>query len=102
LLTHEIVRYTKERKGDNPRFVNGSIEHRQYIFQRNLSTVNRDKRFRRGRSFFINERNEKGVIIDIINDFDTVEWDGLKVKFIELWFPTAGTTFLYHQSDLAR
>lgn len=102
MLTYEIVRYEQPAKGDKPRFVSGSIEHRRYIFQRNLSTVNRDKRFKRGRAFYVRERKEKGTLLDILTDFDSVEWDGLKVKFLELWFPSVGTTFLYHQSDLER
>lgn len=99
MLTHEIVRYSvppvKKQK-----FRAGSDEHRMFIFSRTLEETRGNKRYRPGRAFKVRGKDEHGILMDIIDDIRFAEWEGLKVKFIELYFCKEQDTALYHPSDL--
>lgn len=99
MLTHEIVRY-KPVKEKKPKFSNGSGQHREFIFQRHLQASLKREDINYGEQFYIKKFKEEGVVINIIDEIKQVEWDGLKPKFIELWFNKLGTSHLFHPNDL--
>jgi hypothetical protein len=102
LLTYEIVRYTKNIPSKKQKFVSGSEEHRQFILQRNVEAARGNKLYQLGKSYYAPGTREKGTIISILTQLEYVEWEGLKVKFLELYFPEAMETRLYHPSDLRK
>lgn len=74
-------------------------EHRTRIFERTLNKLNTAV-FYEGGNFKIKGTSKTGVLIYICQKINEVEWDGLKVKLLELWFPDTQTTDLFHPSDL--
>ena len=89
--------YVKER-GKKPKFVSGSTDHRQFILDRALTELAEESL---GDVVFVKGKGA-GTIIYIASDLSLVEWDGLKVKYIEVWFPETEETALFHHSDLKR
>lgn len=104
MLVHTIDKYPSPvtKKQDKPKFVHGSIQHKQYILERNYNSVNGVRSFLPGACWYAKGHKEKGIIIDLEKDVQLVEWEGLKVKFIELWFSGENKSFLFHPSDLRR
>ena len=104
MLVHQIDYWVpkrkKEKKEEKRKFRVGSDEHRQYIFDRNLETVNNDKTYEQGKIFRARGYKGIGVLIDVAQDVSLAEWEGLKVKFIEVWFDEEENSFMFHQSDL--
>jgi hypothetical protein len=73
-----------------------------HILQRHLKSVWNDGRYRNGAEWYVPKIKEKGMIIGMVEQVDEAEWDGLKAKFIELYFPSLQTSYLYHPSDLRK
>lgn len=95
MLTYNIVVAPEEK----PRHVAGSVAHKAYIFDKhfkawcqnvNAHSMGED----------VKVKGDKGTIIDVVIDFDLIEWDGLKPKFLEVWLYGAQTTQLFHPSEL--
>lgn len=99
MLTHTIERW-ESGKQTKPKFISGSVDHRQYILDRNYSNIKGNKSFCLGAEWYAKGHKKKGTIIDIIKDLESVEWEGLKVKFIEMWFDGENNSSLFHPSDL--
>lgn len=93
MITHSIVLYKE------PRAPVGKEMHKECIFERTLTRLNENV-FYEGGHYKVKGSKEEGVLIFICSKLDEVEWDGLKVKFLELWFPDTQKTELYHPSDL--
>ena len=104
MLTHEIVRYKPPNyhvvKEGKPKLVVGSNEHRAYILARNLAEVFNTDKYDPGSTVRAKGKRGTGIVINIEEDMKCVEWDGLKVKFIEVWFETDNSFELFHPSEL--
>ena len=102
MLTFEITKHERFSKKNKPKFVNGSFDHRAYILSRHVRSVRNDKRYRNGEEWYVPDIREKGIIIGMLDQVHEVEWDGLKAKFIEVYFSGKETSYLYHPSDLRK
>lgn len=93
MITHSITVYHK------PIQEPGNFSHRERIFERTLAKLDQSV-FYEGGTYITSRSKEKGTLIYICQKIQEVEWDGLKVKLLELWFPDSQTTHLFHPSDL--
>jgi len=102
MIVHSIERWElpKQKKQAKPKFVVGSEEHRQYILDRNYNFVSGNPDYQRGSTWYAKGHSKRGTIIDLLFDLNCVEWEGLKVKFIEMWFDGENISHLFHPSDL--
>jgi len=101
MITQEINHWTPPAgKKEKSKFVVGTSEHRQWIFYNNLVKAEETGRYILGNKFTAKGRKGTGQIINIVSNFDEVEWEGLKVKFLELWFSHEDFLGFYHPSDL--
>jgi len=100
MITHQIVKYSDPVK--KRRIKAGGKEHLEYIYNKTFDKVLNDNFFQEGKTYSVADRAEKGHLIDIVIDYDKVEWTGMKVRFLELWFPSTNEFALYHPSDLKR
>lgn len=97
MIIHKIDAYPepplsrKERKKQ---------KHRETIFSRTKEKLG-DK-FSLGETYLVKNTGETGTLIYIYDDLKEVLWDGMKVKFLELWFADSQLTDLYHPSDLEK
>jgi hypothetical protein len=101
MITMEVVRYASHAKV-KPKFVNGSEDHRRFIFSRTVNLTLENSAFDPGETYYAPGMKEKGSVIGIETEFERVEWEGLKVKFIEVYFSRANVSHLYHPSELSR
>lgn len=94
MIVHEIARYAHKAK-----FKAGSYEHRDQILKRNLIAVQTISALDPGEYVHVKGKG-RGMIIYHEDDLRKVEWDGLKVKFIEVWFEKSNETEFFHPSDI--
>lgn len=97
MITHEIVRWKAK-----PRLKGGSHEHRTEIFNRTLENILRFDSFIIGGEYHVRGVKEKGVLIGIQENIMFAEWDGLKVKIMEMWFSETNVLDIFHPSDLTK
>lgn len=77
----------------------GSNEHKEFIFNKTIKKTNQEN-YILGHSYQVNGRKQKGTLVYICENAKEAEWEGLKVKLMELWFSDDETTIMYHPSDL--
>ena len=101
VITHQInVHQPPERKKyAKPKLVIGSDEHKAFIYGKTLGLTLEDKRYQPGEEWAVKGHTGEGVVLDFA-DFFTSEWEGLKVKFIEMWMYGENQSILCHPSDL--
>lgn len=109
MLTWEINKYSepkkiREQKADKPKFLAGSDDHKQHIFSGTLANALNVKNLEEGSPVYIKRRrgdSGEGIIINVITDFNMVEWDGLRCKFIEVFVYSTQDCILCHPSELS-
>jgi hypothetical protein len=103
-LTFNIDKYSniKSNKKDKPKFVSGSLEHKQFILNRALQAAFNTGKYEPGDEYYATGSDELGMIIGIEPELENIEWEGLKAKFIELYFSNLNESYLYHPSDLRK
>lgn len=101
MLTFSISPYQHKRK-DKPKFIHGTQEHKDFILHRAINTATESEKFEPGDCYFVHGCKEKGMILAYVFDPKVVEWEGLKPKFLELYFKDENLTRLYHPSDLRK
>lgn len=92
LLTYNIIKW----KVPKPRA--GSREHRHIIFERTIAAVGNNEELYPGAEYFVDE--ERCVILAFASTIEECEWDGLKVKCIEVWLYESQFCAMVHPSDL--
>lgn len=84
-----------------PKYLAGSENHKRHIFQSNLKWSD----WKMGDEVEVNNHHVKsavGWIVDCLtpDQFESVEWDGLKPRFIEVYLNAIQDSVLCHPSDL--
>ncbi len=78
----------------------GSTEHREYLLERALAHIYSDVKFEFGSECKVKGKEGPGIIINYCTKLDECEWEGLKIKNIELYFHHDNSFGLYHPSDI--
>jgi hypothetical protein len=107
MLTQTIQRHSpivipgKGRLMKKLKVVAGSSAHRELIFNRTWADVEANRKLEIGRHVCVHGfKKEKCQIINFEHDISKVSWEGLKVRFIEVYVPSADEIFMCHPSDL--
>ena len=100
MIVQEIVRYTPTVHISNkPKVLPGSAMHRQAIYS---GTITKIKSEPSKWDFGCEVRAKgkgKGTIINYA-EYDFCEWEGMKVKPIEVWMHDKDDFIMFHPSDL--
>ena len=101
MITQEITHWetTSKAKGKQ-KYEIGSLTHREYILFNNLEKAGASGKYNLGDTYTAKGRKGTGQLVAIMEDLREVEWEGLKVKFLEVWFSHEDFIGLYHPSDL--
>jgi len=104
MLTQEITRYKPAPlpAASKVRYVVGSRQHKQYILEKTYEEVINNDIYDPGSIIYMKGQPGRGMVMQVHKDLQDVEWDGLKVKFIELWFESNNSCVLAHPSELRR
>lgn len=98
MLTQTIFRYSAPAKhADKPRYVSGSDEHRKHIYHNTLKYAM--SKWEHGDTVRLKRGKQLGYVIDIVQDYSSVNWNGFKCQFIEVWTANNETLYL-HPSDI--
>lgn len=100
-VTRAVVPVSQIPRKDKPTFKNGSPEHREYIHQ---GTVRYAKEtWSEGDAVMTRHRNSmaRGCIINIHDEFEVAQWEGLKCKVVEVFWYNNQQMTLHHPSELA-
>jgi hypothetical protein len=84
-----------------PKYIIGSVGHREFLITKSIEYAIAQN-YDYGDEFTAHGHKGVGCLINIEDEIDTVEWDGLKVKFMELWFSEENDFALFHPSDLKK
>jgi len=95
MIVHSIFQTVVKKN----KYVAGSDAHKEFIFRKTLEKMDQEK-YILGHSYTVKGKKERGNLVYICERLDEVEWEGLKIKILEVWFPGEGTTTMYHPSDL--
>lgn len=83
----------------SPKWVPKNERRRNAIFERSLRKLDPNTYFL-GQNFKVKGTPVGGTLIYICKNIDEAEWDGMKLKFLELWISDTQLVELYHPSDL--
>lgn len=87
-------------KSGKPHLVTGSEEHRRFILARTIERIINEDRFEFGLKYKVKGRSSVVQLVNVIDDYKSVKWDGLMVKCMECFLPDGQTTELFHPSEL--
>lgn len=99
-----MITYSIGKREEKPVVVVGSDGHKHVIFARTVELVKHNPKFVIGDYYKLKGMKDAnvGMLIHIIDDFHAVEWDGLKVKCLEIWVDDLQEILLVHPSELER
>jgi hypothetical protein len=100
MLTQTIEKYAPPLQRVKPKFVQGSEAHKHYILRRAVEAVYNTKEYDCGEEWMY--KGKLGCIIGIAETLKEVEWEGMKAKFIELFFFEDNSVELAHFADLKK
>lgn len=110
MIVMSITRYKHppppKRKGktyeSKPKLVVGSDEHKKFLITKSIENAIAAG-FDFGDEFKAKGMGEKvGILINIEDKIETIEWDGLKVCNLELFFNHDNSFRMFHTSDIRK
>jgi len=100
VINHEInywqPPFTQNKRESKPKYKPGSPEHREFILARSVKAIKGDAKYALNSLWYVPKYKEMGTLINIIETIEDVEWEGLKVLFLELYFPSDNLFILLH------
>ncbi len=103
MLTLEINKYQPPKQPEKNRYVVGSDEHKEYIFQRNALALAQNDSFYIGCKVRSKWHSGIGQVMGVCGSVKECEWDGLKVRLVEVFFPKEKEEHmfaLFHPSEI--